>query len=999
MIPEFITAKPATNRKSTDAPSVPDSNSADQLQNKAAFQKALHERTSERPAEQQAVPSNDVRPEESRQPTSRQTSNESSHEKTSQGTSTTARNEQPGSAPDSANSTTAEALRTDVNRESEIRGQNDDTENSPETREPSKQIRRIDPANHSTSNDAATRPSENAVERIEVAKPPSEAVIPNFISTDDLDIGTLPSLFRFPVDDVTASQVSADFVSPDAAPGGESIGVPAQRSDSSSQSSSNVDSELRPFLNDALIPDTESVATDAQFTATDPSLITGDTLASAATDNVVPPVAGEELSAIPTLPSLRPEVTSTVSTSLPIENHTKNSETPVIENVAGNAVSEGILKPAEQSSAATPFDAEPSPQLPNDGVVAGEESPSAELPLVLPSLVAGPKRPTQAAADAEAPTNTEDHNLSSEQTSAREAPKQSSPAAAVTKISESSPKVPTLPQVEASPIAQQKVSAEKPPVAESASTFSDDIGNGPSKISQSPNPIVVSPVEPSVREPANEVSRRATENSDSSATVEKTAASSSGDINSEQSAPRPEVTERIVAERDVLTVSDRGESSQPAEVELAPAATTPEEAVNVQSRSREAIVSAESNVAPQPVQQASASEDRQAVQKVASSAAAANSVVVESVQIESSSDDSAAERISIPAAEGNETKSRKRSIDASPNQKSARSADTSQANADRPAAADQSVAETSTQTSPQQSGKQPSAGASITAPGDELTAEAQAGPTATTTAERVTVEPRASNDSETSSGSNGVAASVSQTGQAASPTTIPSASVIDSSGDATAAAPVPAAEVASVSIPPAPADIPTTNETAVSNAQATAASATTSNASAPSEVVREPAVPMEIQDAVSAIQEATSGDSHIRVRLNPRELGSMLVDVSRTENGVVARLEVESAAARVAVLETLPDLQQSLTRSGSTVDRVEVVLTETRAESGRQESDQSQPREQQSRQERQSSNQQARDERNERREQNQRRDQRDDSSSVEEDSTDNETPEQLDIKL
>ena len=674
MIPEFITAKPATNPKSTDAPSVPDSNSADQLQNKAAFQKALHERTSERPAEQQVVPSNDVRPEESRQPTSRQTSNESSHEKTSQGTSTTARNEQPGSARDSANSTTAEASRTDVNRESALRGQNDDTENSSGTREPSKQIRRIDPANHSTSNDAATRPSENAVERTEVAKPTSEAAIPNFISTDDLDIGTLPSLFRSPVDDVTASQVSADFVSPDAAPGGESIGAPAQRSDSSGQSSSNVDSELRPFLNDALIPDTESVATDAQFTATDPSLITGDTLASAATDNVVPPVAGEELSAIPTLPSLRPEVTSTVSTSLPIENDTKNSETPVIENVAGHAVAEGILKSAERSSAATPTDLEPSAQSPNDGVVAVDDSPSAELPLVLPSLVSNPKRRS------DAPAKTEDPKLSNEQTGTRQALAQSSPAAGVPAVNESSPQVPTPPQVEASPIAQQNVVAENLQVAKSTSTFSDDSVNDLSKNSAPENPIVVSPVEPSVREPANEVSRQATEDSDSSAIVQRTAASSSGDIDSEQSVPRPEVTERIVAERDVLTVSDRGESSQPAEVELAPAAKTPEEAVNVETRSREAIVSAESNVTPPHAQRTSTSEDRQVVQKVASSAAAANSVVVESVQIESSSDDSVSERASTPAAEVNETESRKRSIDASPNQNSTRSADSAQAN-------------------------------------------------------------------------------------------------------------------------------------------------------------------------------------------------------------------------------------------------------------------------------------------------------------------------------
>jgi flagellar hook-length control protein FliK len=218
---------------------------------------------------------------------------------------------------------------------------------------------------------------------------------------------------------------------------------------------------------------------------------------------------------------------------------------------------------------------------------------------------------------------------------------------------------------------------------------------------------------------------------------------------------------------------------------------------------------------------------------------------------------------------------------------------------------------------------------------------------------------------------------------------------------AVVASPSPVSEVGSVSSPSAPVEVQATDVTAVSNVQAavTSSTAATSNAATRVDVVREPAVPMEIQDAVSAIQEATSGDSHIRVRLNPRELGNMLVDVSRTENGIVARLEVESAAARVAILETLPDLQQSLSRSGSTVDRVEVVLTETRAESGRQESDQSQPREQQSRQERQSSNQQARDDQNQRREQNQRRNQREDGSSVVEDATGNETSEQLDIKL
>lgn len=207
-------------------------------------------------------------------------------------------------------------------------------------------------------------------------------------------------------------------------------------------------------------------------------------------------------------------------------------------------------------------------------------------------------------------------------------------------------------------------------------------------------------------------------------------------------------------------------------------------------------------------------------------------------------------------------------------------------------------------------------------------------------------------------------------------------------------------EVSDVSTPRVPTAVRPIDVPAVSSISSPTASAT-STAPARSDIVREPAVPMGIQDAVSAIQDATSGDSHIRVRLNPRELGNMLVDVSRTENGIVARLEVESAAARVAVLETLPDLQQSLARSGASVDRVEVVLTETRADSGRQESDQSQQRDQQqSRQDRQSSDQrQARDEQNQRREQNQRHDQRDDTSSIVEESNDGEATEQLDIKL
>lgn len=199
----------------------------------------------------------------------------------------------------------------------------------------------------------------------------------------------------------------------------------------------------------------------------------------------------------------------------------------------------------------------------------------------------------------------------------------------------------------------------------------------------------------------------------------------------------------------------------------------------------------------------------------------------------------------------------------------------------------------------------------------------------------------------------------------------------------------------------------TTSSVTVESAAAGSATATTPSAasasptpsvSAPS---RELVVPMEIQEAVSAIQDAASGDQHVRVRLNPRELGTMLVDVTRTETGIVARLEVESAAARVAIMESLPDLQQSLSRSGSGVERVEVVLNESRTESGRQDGDQSSQRDQQqSRQERQSSGQrQSREEQNQRREQRQQQESPDPSQASDEQGTEPRAADELDISL
>lgn len=112
-----------------------------------------------------------------------------------------------------------------------------------------------------------------------------------------------------------------------------------------------------------------------------------------------------------------------------------------------------------------------------------------------------------------------------------------------------------------------------------------------------------------------------------------------------------------------------------------------------------------------------------------------------------------------------------------------------------------------------------------------------------------------------------------------------------------------------------------------------------SSARTPEALTPQPApepVPAHVSSTVSGIQRVLSGDARIQIQLDPPELGTMLVDVTRSSDGVVARLEVATTAAHRAVSESLSDLQQSLSKSGMTVDRVEVVLSENRSESSRQ---------------------------------------------------------------
>jgi flagellar hook-length control protein FliK len=304
------------------------------------------------------------------------------------------------------------------------------------------------------------------------------------------------------------------------------------------------------------------------------------------------------------------------------------------------------------------------------------------------------------------------------------------------------------------------------------------------------------------------------------------------------------------------------------------------------------------------------------------------------------------------------------------------------------------------ETSAKVGGEQPSSDGSVPPPSDQLRASERDSRLSPTAVESSSVELRNANTVEFMPVDSSATSSAVQNSQPVRSMSNLPGPVSDTSIDESVTSSASILEVGDDSASRIRTEVRSIDAATVSSIQSPNASPTLA-APARSDVVREPAVPIEIQEAVSAIQEATSGDSHIRVRLNPRELGNMLVDVSRTESGVVARLEVESAAARAAVLETLPDLQRSLARSGASVDRVEVVFTENRAESGRQDADQSQQRDQQQpRQDQQSSDQrQARDGQNQRREQNERHDQRERPETSTGGVIDPDTPGKLDVKL
>lgn len=1014
MIPDFLTAKPSTNQNAADAPAIPDSKSTEQFKDNGAFQKALRKESSDRSAAQRSSPNDETdpaptanEPRSNSQPRSipeRQT-DRVNHRVDSNKRPESAKNDERANQIELPNSNSADDSVSDdasAARLDSSNSANASNETSAEARKSSKLIRRIDPANHSNSNDRVDAlPSDAAVQE-EVLNQTADLVLPDFQSSDSSDIGSLPSLIRLLGGRPSPEQSSAGELSENVSsdkPGDSTL---------SSDVSANLeppepDEGLRPFLNDALIPDDDLAETNSRFTATAPALVV-DAFQEAPVNNGNS-VTNDELLTIPTLPSLRPDSSQKLSATENAPGNNDRQDTSVVgRSLLDESAGRDPVEPEQAVADTLPTTLIPNVsstvhefelELPSGVAAKNKNNKQAEqdLPLVLPSLtsvrtrndatfndgVTQPLENQQLNKGKDSVNTVAQNSVAVASKSTQHAPLKSDISGDVT-VDESA----VASQTQSSEPAEttQRSAEEKPqrPAqslnAASFNTTVETQSNVDTQVeiepesSQEPDrkPLEIQRLNTkgdventsSIDGGSNETDRQEKAVTDGPQTVAESATSNTGQPSPLVSGSDRNVENTVVKPTQKGTGRPDNTSSSPSSIQV----DTPAVSVTPEGDG------------PVPVE---------------------------------SSGTHRTERVKNPALRDQTNEQPQEVVNTQPNGEAFRQGESpqSRSNFDRaPVDTERSTLNRHRASStggsqqvqvdkPQASGLEQSNSGEFDAKRSQVASE--------------NAQTRLRKDSDvegSASDSSSSFAAVEQSRPANSPTVQPPV-VPENSSEVTSVRPALDNDVTGVSTTPVPTETSSVDAASVSVDAASVSNSqpsATVNAGPPTattrpEVVRAPAVPMEIQDAVSAIQEAASGDSHLRVRLNPRELGNMLVDVSRTDTGVVARLEVESAAARVAVMETLPDLQQSLSRSGSSVDRIEVVLTETRAEAGRQESGQPQQGEQQSRQERQSSNQQqARDEQNQRREQSQRREQQEDHSPTSEESGE-ETPDQIDIKL
>jgi len=99
-----------------------------------------------------------------------------------------------------------------------------------------------------------------------------------------------------------------------------------------------------------------------------------------------------------------------------------------------------------------------------------------------------------------------------------------------------------------------------------------------------------------------------------------------------------------------------------------------------------------------------------------------------------------------------------------------------------------------------------------------------------------------------------------------------------------------------------------------------------------------------VQRVARAFQAVGGDGGSVRLRLRPPELGSLRLELSVRNGAMAARLEVETAAARNALLDNLPALRDRLAQQDVKIERFDVDLADERSGgSPRQPGDHPQP--------------------------------------------------------
>jgi flagellar hook-length control protein FliK len=87
-----------------------------------------------------------------------------------------------------------------------------------------------------------------------------------------------------------------------------------------------------------------------------------------------------------------------------------------------------------------------------------------------------------------------------------------------------------------------------------------------------------------------------------------------------------------------------------------------------------------------------------------------------------------------------------------------------------------------------------------------------------------------------------------------------------------------------------------------------------------------------LQRVAKAFESAQERGGEVRLRLSPPELGALRVEVSMQDQGLVARVEAETAEARAVLMEHLPVLRERLAEQGLKLERFDVDLSQRQPE-------------------------------------------------------------------